>query len=574
MSLEFAESSPGPKPRVQLPSQVLWVPVAALVTAVAGFVLIRPDWFHAQNGLDPFFYVGLSLNLSDFIAQGGDAHYFISRWTLYMPELLFTRLLGDNIGFVTMRLALLAFTAGAIISLRERSDRRLDSMVVALAVAFSPLVLRAVFVDYSDAIVVPFGVACVVGSVQATVRPRSSALLGAAGSIAVIANPFAVFMLMIPLGAYLWRARRNLLASVAVMGGAAILVAGVGLLFFRWKYGIPNIYEPTFQFIQANAGYVDPLKSPRLLWLGYRLWIYLPAFVLLTAWALSASGLVRWSQRDHFVVRICALQYAFQIFYQFGLQGSTLEVHYYFSYMVPAYGVAFAVVLYAALRRCSTWVVAAIGGALAVVLIGLTWLPPTRLRSGLDLVVILAVMSAVSWRYARRFPIIVPAAVLAVVFGVQTRSPTAEPRLPGEFRVEAGYDSVFDRGPSFGVQAFEQVSVFLDRMDRIDDDVLDATGFVLGGGLGHLYGAAYAVHVAQPSHWLNPPPGGADILEFAAARIAGEHYTYIAILGDPDELEEIVGQLRGAGVTLTDALLDYTARGPGPPTRVLLASIE
>ena len=133
--------------------------LVALLVASGGFALIRPDWFHLQNGLDPFFYVGLSLNLEDFISQGGDAHYFISRWTLFLPELLFTRLLGSSAGFVAMRICLLALVAWAILHLRNRSDRWLDSIVVTLAVAFSPLVLRAVFVDYSDAIVVPFGLA-------------------------------------------------------------------------------------------------------------------------------------------------------------------------------------------------------------------------------------------------------------------------------------------------------------------------------------------------------------------------------------------------------------------------------
>ena len=43
---------------------------AACLISVAGYLIIWPDWFHIQNGLDPFFYTGMSLNLSDSIDQG------------------------------------------------------------------------------------------------------------------------------------------------------------------------------------------------------------------------------------------------------------------------------------------------------------------------------------------------------------------------------------------------------------------------------------------------------------------------------------------------------------------------
>jgi hypothetical protein len=564
-------------PEIAEPSRtrLLVVAGAAVVTVVAGFFLIRPDWFHIQNGLDPFFYTGLALNLDDFIRQGGDAHYFISRWTLYLPELVFTQLLGDSVGFVAMRLGLLTLVAGAIVSLRERTDRWIDPIVVAVAVAFSPLVLRAVFVDYSDAIVVPLGIACVVGCVQSKVRLRSAALLGVAGAIAVIANPFAIFMVTFPLVAYLWRARGRRWVSFASMGAGAAAVALLGLAFFRLTYGIENVYAPTFRFIVANVGFADPLKSPSLAWLGYRLWIYLPALILISAWALSAVGLVRWTQRDRVVFVICGLQYSFQVLYQFIMDGSTLEIHYYFSYMIPAYSTALAVVLYAVLRRCSTRDVALVGGLVAVVLIGYSWLPTTRVRSWIEVLVILALLAFVVYRYGGRHPVFVPIALIVLVLGIQTRFPTGEPRLPNEHRVDAGYDSVYARGPSFGVAAFEQAAAFVDTMDQVGNSVESETGFLLCGGLSHQFGATYAAHVASPSHWLNPPgPEGDELWQFAAARSAEQGLTHIAILCDSEQLDEVVIGLAGAGLVMDEALLDYTISGPGDPTRILVASVQ
>lgn len=546
----------------------------AIVTVVAGFFLIRPDWFHIQNGLDPFFYTGLGLNLEDFISQGGDAHYFISRWSLYLPEWVFTQVIGDSIGFIAMRLGLLAVVAGAIVSLRERADRWVDSIVTAVAVAFSPVVLRAVFVDYSDAIVVPFGIACVVGSVQAEVRMRSAALLGIASAIAVTANPFAIFMVTLPLGAYLWRARRGFLSSVVTMGGGAVVVTLLGLVFFRSTFGIANVYAPTVRFIMANVGYADPLKSPSLAWLGYRLWIYLPVLILLSAWALSRARLVQWTERDRLVFWICGLQYAFQIMFQFFMDGSTLEIHYYFSYMIPAYSVALAVVLYAVLRRCSTRAVALVGTFLAVGLIAYNWLPTTRLRSWLDFVVILLLIALISLRYARRFPILLPVALIVLVLGIQTRFPTGEPMQPGEQRVDAGYDTVYARGPSYGVAAFEQTSAFLDAMDQVGDSVESGTGFLLLGGLGHQFGAAYAAQVASPPNWLNPwGLQGDEVWQFAAARSADQNFTHIAILSEAEELDEAITALADEGLVLGESILDYTVPGP-LPTRVLLAPVR
>jgi hypothetical protein len=548
--------------------------LGALLVAVAGYVLIRPDWFHIQNGLDPFFYVGLSLNLADFINQGGDAHYFISRWTLYIPELLFTRVLGDSAGFLAMRLLLLAFVAWAIVNLRDRTGRWLDSMIVALAVAFSPLVLRAVFVDYSDAIVVPFGLACVVGSVQATVRLRSAALLAAAASIALIANPFAIFMVSVPLGVYLWRAKRTLLASLATMSGSAVVVGVVGLAFFRWKYGISNVYEPTIQFIANNVGYADPLKSPSLAWLGYRLWIYLPVLVLLTAWGLSALGLVRWSLRDHLVLGICAVQFVFHVLFQFIMDGSTLEIHYYFSYLIPAYSAAFAVVLYASFRACSARAVAILGGFLAAGLIGFTLLPTTRLGGWLDLLVIIAVLSVLAVWTGRRFPIIIPAALIALAFMVQTRFPVGEPRLPDEHRVDAGYDTVFAHDQSLGVTAFEQVAMFEDQMDQVGDMVEEETGFFLCGGFGPQFGASYATQVASPSHWLNPPGTEGDAgAAFAVARMAEQGYSHVAIICDDVQVEEVLAALTEGGLTIGEPVLHYRSLTAWATTVVFVAPV-
>lgn len=552
----------------------------ATALAIGGFLLVRPDWFHFQNGLDPFFYVGESLNLSDVIDQGGAAHYFISRWTLYVPELLLTRLLGATGGYLIMRLSLLAVVTASIVALDRDRTRRIDVAVVAFVVAFSPLVLRAVFVDYSDAIVVPIGVACVVASVQAVVRPRSAALLGAAGAVVLIANPFGVFMITITLSAYLWRARnaRALLPSFMMMGTAALTVACAGLVFFRAKYGIDNVYAPTLDFIRQNASVPDPLRSPRLLWLQYRLWIYLPLLVLLGAWGLQRVALVRWHRRDLLVFWICAAQYAFQIGYQFGRDGTTLEIHYYFAYMIPAYSVAFAVLVLSVLRRCSRASVLAVGAGFVLVLALISSLPTQRFGNWLVFASAVAVVSLVVWGLGRRHPWVVPLAVVVLAFGAQHRSPASEPSVPGELRVDAGYDSVYERGESTGEAIFVEAASFVDRMNQLDNDIVRSTAFVVVGGHAHQLAATYSVHVAAPSHWINPPvvgpPGSFGLSELALARIQEEGYTYVAILCAPEQLAPVQARLADLGIDLDPPVLTYQSRADGATTEVFVAPIR
>jgi hypothetical protein len=48
--------------------------------------LLKPDLFGlVPNSLDPMFYTGYAINLDDALAAAGNRHYFVTRWTSYMP---------------------------------------------------------------------------------------------------------------------------------------------------------------------------------------------------------------------------------------------------------------------------------------------------------------------------------------------------------------------------------------------------------------------------------------------------------------------------------------------------------
>ncbi len=80
-----------------------WITWVALALApVVLFVLLRPDWYYLQNGLDPYFYTGYAQNFDD-VLQLGAKHYFVTRWSLYLPQVYLVALFGPVGGYIVFR---------------------------------------------------------------------------------------------------------------------------------------------------------------------------------------------------------------------------------------------------------------------------------------------------------------------------------------------------------------------------------------------------------------------------------------------------------------------------------------
>jgi len=554
--------------------------VLAAAIAVAGFALLRPDWFHNQNGLDPFFYTGMSLNLSDAIDYGADAHYFLSRWTLYIPELLAQQLLGPSVGFIATRLVLLALAGAGLALLRPATSRRLDLVPVAVVGLFSPLVVRAVFVDYSDAVVVPCGLVLLALAARGRVGIRTSAAIGALGACAVVANTFAVVMVAISVSGYLARSLptpRRLPTQLAAILVAGTAVFGAGLVFFRWRYGIANVYAPAIDFVRDNAGNRDPLKSPRLVWLQFRLWIFLPPLVLAAAGTLRAARVIRLGPAELVVLGAAAVQYAFQVVYQLVLDGSTLEISYYFSYMVPAYTAALAVVLYGLLQRCSRLAAWTLTAAVVTLLAAWRHLPEVHLASWKMFAGGVVAIGLIAGLLARRLPVLLPVGVAAVVLAAQLAPPADEPRLPGELRVDAGYSTVYRGGISTGVERFRAIPAFLRQVQALDPDVRKGAGWIVGRGTGQQKAAVLSVQVGMPSRWLNPPAAPLDPYlpvnpsRFAADRFVEQRLTHLIVVCLPEELPVVLTRLGELGLLVGPPLLDDVDTLATPATQIYVA---
>ena len=337
---------------------------AAVIVAIAVFVplavyvVLGPDWYYIQNGIDPFFYTGYVQNFQNIFHAIGDQHYFVSRWTIYMPQRVLLAITGSpRAAYLLMRLIAAAIIAGAIALFgRKRWPLTTTVPLIVLALAM-PMTIRAVLTDYSDAVVTPMGVVGIIALAACPTRWWAALSAGLAAGIVVVANPFGITVILAAVPFWLARVdRRRWLPLVAIAAAGGVAVLAGGWLLFRTRYGLPNVYRPTIEFIQNNTALQDPLKSPRLWWMGYRLWIYVPLLVLLSAVCLQRFTDSHFDAIERAILKTCALQYAFQVWFQFSRHGSTLEISYYWSYIVPSLICAFAVVGAAAFRHARGWV--------------------------------------------------------------------------------------------------------------------------------------------------------------------------------------------------------------------------
>jgi hypothetical protein len=471
---------------------------------LAGFALVRPDWFSRANGIDEFFYTGYAQNLGDVIAMSGDGHYFVSRWTVYLPNRLFFKLFGAETGFLVLRWVFAVLICLAIVALGNRRWRRSDTISMLVLVLLTPMLLRPLFSDYIDSFTVPAGFICIV-LVALWPRTRSTAIVvGALTAAIAIANPIAVAIIICLVPAWIrelgWSkglAKSGVLASAAF---SAVILSG--LILFRVRYGIPNVYAPTIDFLKAHSSYLDPQKSPRLWWMGYRIWIYIP-LIIIAMWQYLARAIhVEFDRAERVIMTTCAVQFAFQVWYQFSRHGSTLEISYYWSTMVPVLVLSFCVVLGKLVAHAHRFLLA--GVAASVLLAVLVWRSdmPQLFGSWLDALLLLLLV-AVVWRrkgpYARSFG---AWSLVLIVFTFQVAAPRPEPLLPGESPIVAAYHTVYDGTTSEGIDGYRAATWFSERMKSLGSPLTQSAFFWIGGGHAHQMAAMFSAHVDY--RWLNP----------------------------------------------------------------------
>jgi hypothetical protein len=528
------------------------------------FVVLRPDWYNANYGIDPYFYTGYTQNLDNSLALVGDSWYFTTRWSLYIPQRLFFLMFGARPGYLLFRFVTASIIVVCVYCCGQRWwPRRVVTSLAILACLLQPMTVRAIFTDHVETVVLPLGVLAITVISLKPFRLTATFTAGVALGLALTAQVFAgsiIATTTISAAFTCWSTWRSRLRHTMTLALGVAVSLLFGLLLFRWAYSIPNVFQPTIDFARRYTGEPDALRSTNLSWLKFKLWIYLPAFILGVAWLGAHTRMWRYSQGELFILRCCGLQYLFHWSYQFARNGVTLELPWYWSYMLPSFLLATAVVIgrVADLARGrDVWL------SIGLLLLVLTLMPNPfpAARSW----VVVAVLAGAAWMSAWRLRQRVPAAVVTAVVMTTTLVPPFAPRA-GDEAVDNNYEAVFHATSSSGQDSFEAMTWFRKTFAVLDRGVQRDVYYWVGNGVAHPFAAMYQAHVS--GHWVNAGWGLTQEERMTLStqdlqRIRTGEIRYLALMGLPSEVTIMADHLAAADVgatTLLDAVSPSSTR--------------
>lgn len=535
------------------------------------FVLLRPDWYYELNRIDSYFYAGYAQNLGYLLKVAGQQHYFVSRWPLYLPERFFFLLFGAKAGFLAFRWIMAATVTAVMMRLGRRTLRWQVNLALTTLMLIMPMYLRTLLNGYGDSLAVTLGFLAIATVAMRPSSHASAVSVGIAGALIFSINPVYSSIVLAVVAVWLFEKRGwvNRLKTAGVVGATAVLVCLVGFLLMRFAFDVPNVYRPLLHALNEFKDLHDRQKSSQLWWMGYRIWIYLPA-ALLMAWAAATRWYgITFTQWERFLLRVCALQYLFQIWYQFSRHGDTLEISYYWSPMVPSFLLALWVLVgkFATARRNTSSHVYTLP-----ILVGIVVLYVLALRTNmlqvyghwLDAVIIVGALVYLWRRGRQRWHSFAACSLALVVFTFQTGAPRGEPTPPGETairRINALYNTVYDSSDSYGIDAFRAATWFRKELHGLGSNVEEAAYFYTGSdGISDVMGAMYQVQFTD--RWLDPKfdclPTAVGVMDQSRADLVRSGAAKVVVLAGTDDevngFETMIESLRPGAVTIFDAM--------------------
>lgn len=532
--------------------------VTAAGALVALFLVLQPETYGlTPNGTDPVFYSALGINF-DHASQIGASHYALSRWSSWYPLYVANSVAGPTVGRLLLRLITVSALVAGLWGLRREWTWG-QRLAATAAFATMPMFLRPLMTDYVESSVLVLGTGLVLMALRSRQTVPTATLVGALAALLVIANPFALTVAVTPLaivvltGSRTMRGRATIAMTVLASG---VVVAMLGLVYFRIFYGIADIYRPTIDFLRAGVG-PDPLKSPRLEWLGRFTWLYVPPLVLV-AWGAVALR-VRPGRLDGVETKAAvaaAVQYGLHWLDQFGRGGGGLEIPYYWSMTYCTLGVSLALLVGRLTRgRRPVELVAAVAAGLNLLLIGV----PDRFRlpGGAAFFALAALVAAVlAALLAARRPATAGALVVTFTVWTQIGAPPYDPTAYHPFNLTPQYDHLLWAHGENSEMAYREGIWFLSVMKGVQDQdqalflpVSPWAGPLVGlyqAQLGQRVISTGSFDIADPSqrYWMLDDP-----------------HRWLVILGLPEVVAEQVAQARamGLGPPVVDATHDRDA---------------
>lgn len=377
--------------------------------------------------VDPFIYTGYINNFEDLFQRYGVTYYGV-RFGLIAPAELAAAVFGPVGGYFVLRYAF-GLIAGLpfYVLVRQRFGR--PAAVASLSLLLtSPYFARAVLWDHPDASGVPFLFAAIslllIDSRRRWVLDSCAALCAglAIHSNIFVAAPLAIFVITWTVFSLLWR--RDF---AAIATRLSILLAGIGVItavgsaYYRWRVGVTDMFSVTInKSLELAGGGMVEWRTAGVEWVNREWHVLTPVVFCLLA-------LVAWSRRrntfqDAVMWASAAAATGFFYIVQFALDGNSLELFYYFSYLVPFVFLLVALIVGTLLSEPNerrTWVatallVSAAIGPWILYSLGRGIIYPARLEH--HLAAIGAVATALTlWRWVPRFRSVTLACAAAAV---------------------------------------------------------------------------------------------------------------------------------------------------------------
>jgi hypothetical protein len=395
------------------------LPVAAEAVFIAlcpalAFWVMHFSPIAQKEFVDPYIYTGYINNFEDLFQRYGVTYYGV-RFGLVAPAELAATAFGPVGGYFVLRYAF-CLIAGLPFYVLVRQRFGSPAAVASLSLLLtSPYFARAVLWDHPDASGVPFLFAAIslllIESRRQWVLDSCAALCAglAIHSNIFVAVPLAVFVATWTLFLLLWERDVRAIATRLV-----ILLAGIGVItaaasaYYWWRVGVPDMFSVTInKSLELAGGGVREWHTAGFEWVS-REWH------VLTPVALSLLAVVAWSKRSTFPEAViwasAAGTTAFFYIVQFALEGNSLELFYYFSYLLPFIFLLLALIVGALLNGADerwTWIavvllVSAAIGPWILHSVGHGIAHPTRIEQHLSAIGGVAVALSI-WRWVPRF---------------------------------------------------------------------------------------------------------------------------------------------------------------------------
>ena len=544
-------------------SDVLTRQTILMVGIVIVALILKPDLFGLiPNSLDPMFYTGYSINLDDALAAAGNGHYFVTRWSSYLPQYFACQIFGPYWGRIALRLFMLAIISEVFWQIGKRYRFTKSSRVTAFGfVILMPMFVRAFTTDYQEYSSLFYGILLVSIVFVQKKTIKWSVGFGVLSALLVISNPFNAGIIFI--AELIWIVREfrqrqivQLVPPILVSILAGVTTIFLGYVLFRYHYGIDNIYKPTLDFIQNyKPSEIDLWIAPNKSWIGHFGWLYLPMLMVIFSRRFVHLEDTNLQKSKNYLELLMILVLLFHIYMQ-ATKGHALETSYYWAMALPPfYILVYMFIGHFGSKLVSFWFVTVM--FLAVVLsIIFKVFETMHFGANYALWVALVCFAVGAYAVERIQNVLLLPFVILGLFWFQLGSPPYAQLTFGGDSNTPRYDLVYGNQAHLSNQVLRETIWFTDQMDRVDDDWKST--FLTDGGRSAAIVGTYVPHPFN--RWIIPvtpevpiPLNIRDELEFGRRK-------YLVIYDEPDKVARLLAAVKNQ-LTRSKVMLDEINTG-------------